>query len=247
MDSMNYLAAINWNEFTAIATGVLALGLIPTGIGIWVTYKAAKDDLHATQDAARIAQAAAREQIEASHRPLLIEVPPDGPVSYDPLVIHPAGDVPRVRTEFPGGHVANLDPRQVYVHLDGPWASVAVSLRNVGRGLAVINPQEIRAVGERLGQMHSCQVSHERLPPGESTRVLCTPRLIHGMAATYPWVWELFVPYRDFAGRQLTVAVIRLEQRHAEDPWHLWDVRQSAPEDVTFPAVDQLATRVPEA
>jgi hypothetical protein len=24
-------------------------------------------------------------------------------------------------------------------------------------------------------------------------------------------------------------------------------VRQSAPEDVTFPAVDQLATRVPEA
>jgi hypothetical protein len=32
---------MNWREFTAIATGVLALGLIPTAIGIWVTYKAA--------------------------------------------------------------------------------------------------------------------------------------------------------------------------------------------------------------
>jgi len=27
---------MDWNEFTAIATGVLALGLIPTAIGIFV-------------------------------------------------------------------------------------------------------------------------------------------------------------------------------------------------------------------
>jgi hypothetical protein len=231
---MSYLAATDWNEVTAIATSVLALGLIFTVIGIRLTYKAATDDIHATKEAARIAQAAAREQIEASHRPLLIEVPPDGPISYDPLVIHPLGDAPRIHTEFAGGHVADFDPRQIYVHLGGPWASVAVPLRNVGRGLAVIDPQEIRAVGERLGEMHSRQVSHERVPPGESTRVLCTPRMTPGVA-DYPWVWELFVPYKDFAGRQLTVAVVRLIQDYPEDDWHLWDVSQTAPEDVTFP------------
>jgi len=43
---------MDWNQVTAIATSVLALGLIPTAIGIWVTYKAATDDLRATQHAA---------------------------------------------------------------------------------------------------------------------------------------------------------------------------------------------------
>ncbi|HTZ64727.1 MAG TPA: hypothetical protein VMB51_11545 [Solirubrobacteraceae bacterium] len=239
---MSYIAATDWNEVTAIATSLLALGLIPTAIGIWVTYKAAKDDLHATQDAAQKAEAAAREQIAASHRPLLIEVAPDGPIACDPLIIHPAGDVPRIHTEFSGGHVADLDPRQVYVHLGGPWASVVVPLRNVGRGLAVIDPQEIRVVGERLGAMHSSKVSHERVPPNESTRILCTPRMTPG-AADYPWVWELFVPYKDFAGRQLTVAVVRLIQDYPKEDWRLWDVRQSAPEDVTFPKAPQHMSR----
>lgn len=32
---------MNWSEFTAIATCVLALGLIPTAIGLLITYKAA--------------------------------------------------------------------------------------------------------------------------------------------------------------------------------------------------------------
>jgi hypothetical protein len=57
---------MDWNEFTAIATGVLALGLIPTAIGIWVTYKAATDDLRATQQAAEVAQRASRDELQAT-------------------------------------------------------------------------------------------------------------------------------------------------------------------------------------
>jgi hypothetical protein len=53
--------------------------------------------------------------------------------------------------------------------------------------------------------------------------------------ADYPWVWELFIPYKDFAGRQLTVAVVRLVQDDTKADWRLWDARQSTPEDVTFP------------
>jgi hypothetical protein len=124
---------MNWNEVTAIATGVLALGLIPTAIGIWVTYKAATDDLHATQDAAEAAQQASRDelqatreatqtaqvmaqcQIEASYRPLLIDVVPSGPISViDPLMI---GSPRRIKVEFPGGHSGAFDPRQIYVAL----------------------------------------------------------------------------------------------------------------------------------
>jgi hypothetical protein len=119
---------MDWTEFTAIATGVLALGLIPTAIGIWVTYKAATDDLHATQHAAELAQRASRDelqatseatqtaqaqrQLEASYRPLLIDVVPTGPISpNDP----PFVTTGRIKVEFPGGHADIFDPRQIYV------------------------------------------------------------------------------------------------------------------------------------
>jgi hypothetical protein len=122
---------LDWNEFTAIATGVLALGLIPTAIGIWITYKAATDDLHATQRAAELAlmasreelqatreatqtaQAMAQRQLEASYRPLLIDVVPSGPISAsDPIEV---GVGKRIKVKFPGGHSDNFDPRQIYV------------------------------------------------------------------------------------------------------------------------------------
>lgn len=65
-------SSLDWVEMTAIATTVLASGLGLTAIGVVVTSKAAKDDLIATRDAAQA-------QIEASHRPLLIDVTPTAP------------------------------------------------------------------------------------------------------------------------------------------------------------------------
>jgi hypothetical protein len=124
---------VDWNEFTAIATGVLALGLIPTAIGIWITYKAATDDLHATQRAAELALMASREelqatreatqtaqemaqrQLEASYRPLLIDGVRTGPVSENDRV--PITSEGRINIEFPGGHGDAFDPRQIYVAL----------------------------------------------------------------------------------------------------------------------------------
>ena len=238
---------MNWTEFTAIATGVLALGLIPTAIGIWVTYKAATDDLHATQRAAELAQRASHDelqatreatqtaqamgqrQIEASYRPLLIDVVPSGPVSEnDRVLIASEG---RIKVEFPGGHGDVFDPRQIYVALSGGRMNIAIPLRNVGNGLAVLLQALITAGGQRIGAMEGTTVQSKLVPPGETTRVVCAPRLTQLEAASYPWVVIVKVPYQDFTGGQPTIARIWLEQRFKETEWLLHGIDQLIGDD----------------
>jgi hypothetical protein len=233
---------MDWSEFTAIATGVLALGLIPTAIGIWITYKAATDDLHATQQAAEAAQRAshdeleatreatqtartmAQRQLEASYRPLLIGVVPTGPVSRNDPVLVAAPT--QMEIEFPGGHSDTIDSRRTYVALSGGRINIAVPLRNVGNGLAVVFPALITVVGQRIGSMEGTSVQSKLVPPGETTRVVCAPRLTQLEAASYPWVVILTVPYQDFADGQQTIARVFLEQRYKESEWVLKDIDQ---------------------
>jgi len=244
---MSYVATTDWNEVTAIATAALAGLTFVLAIAAIIAARYAKrdidtqlqtsaEDLQVTREATEAAQAAAQRQIEASHRPLLIDVAPHGPISINDEVLETRSS-PTIRMEFPGGHIAESDPRQGYIHLDGPWASIAVPLRNVGRGLAVIDPRGVRVVGGGLGEMAGCTVRRERVPPGETTRVLCTPRLIQGFVPPYPWAWEVLVPYRDFEGGQAAVAVVRLERMAEEAGWHLVDIKQVAPQDIALPPV----------
>jgi hypothetical protein len=233
---------MDWSEFTAIATGVLALGLIPTAIGIWITYKAATDDLHATQRAAELALMASREelqamreatqtaqemaqrQLESSYRPLLIDVVPTGPVSQNDPVLVAAPTLMEI--EFPGGHSDTIDSRQTYVALSGGRINIAVPLRNVGNGLAVVLPALITVVGQRIGGMEGSSIQSKLVPPGETTRVVCAPRLTQLEAASYPWVVILTVPYQDFADGQQTIARVFLEQRYKEGVWVLSGIDQ---------------------
>jgi hypothetical protein len=250
---------MDWNEVTAIATGVLALGLIPTAIGIWVTYKAATDDLHATQHAAEVAQrashdelqatreatqtaqATAQRQLEASYRPLLIDVVPSGPVSEnDRVLIASQG---RINVKFPGGHSDGFDPRQIYVGLSGGRINIAVPLRNVGSGVAVVLPALIWGGGQRIGTMEGCDVQSKLVPPGETTRVACAPRLTQQEMADYPWVVILHVPYQDFAGGQLTIARVMLEQRYKETEWVLHAIDQLIGDDARE-QMDKMRSRL---
>lgn len=250
---------MDWNEVTAIATGVLALGLIPTAIGIWVTYKAATDDLRATQHAAEVAQrashdelqatreatqtaqATAQRQLAASYRPLLIDVVPSGPVSEnDRVLIASQG---RINVEFPGGHTDGFDPRQIYVGLSGGRINIAVPLRNVGSGVAVVLPALIWVGGQRIGTMEGCDVQSKLVPPGETTRVVCAPRLTQQEMADYPWVVILHVPYQDFAGGQLTIARVMLEQRYKETEWVLHAIDQLIGDDARE-QMDKMRSRL---
>jgi hypothetical protein len=239
MSNMGYLAATDWAKITAeatvwlaVVTAVLAAAAIVAAVFTWRGLRTAAEDLRATQDATTVAQEMAQRQIEASYRPLLIDVPPYGPIDpNDPLVS--ADDSPRIRLDFPGGHTDFADPRQIYVHLSGPRANIAIPLRNVGQGLAVVDPALVSVFGQRIGEMEPPVVQRKRIPPGEITRILCTPRLVSpGLGvATYPWVLEVRVQYSDFIGGQGAVVVVYLEQQFSDAEWLLKDVEQIPPDE----------------
>jgi hypothetical protein len=234
---------VDWNEFAAIATGALAvfaaiaaryarLAALYAKRDIEVQLEASHDELEAAREATETAQAMAQRQIEvsqrqleASYRPLLIDVVPTGPVSpNDPLA---SGLGHRIKVEFPGGHSDNFDPREIYVGLSGGRMNIAVPLRNVGNGVAVIVPNLIWVGGQRvIVPMEGTIVQSKLVPPGETTRVVCAPRLTQQEMADYPWVVILHVPYWDFAGGQLTIARVMLEQRFKETEWILRGIDQ---------------------
>src|ERR1035441_7896345 len=80
--------------------------------------------------------------------------------------------------------------------------NIAVPLRNVGSGLAVVLPALITAGGQRIGAIEGTYVQSKLVPPGETTRVVCAPRLTQLEAASYPWIVILKVPYQDFTAGQ---------------------------------------------
>jgi hypothetical protein len=230
------LASTDWAKVTAEATialaaitAVLAVAAIAAAWFAARGLRAASADLKATQEATVVTREMGQRQIDAAHRPLLIDVAPAGPVGgNDPLL--PAYDAPRIRLDFPGGHTDDIDPRKIYVHLSGPRINIAIPLRNVGNGLAVINQRTIIVLGQRIDEIRDCLVQRPRVPPGETTRIICAPPLVQGEVADYPWGVTVAIGYDDFLGRQGAIAVVHLEQPYRESDWVLKDVEQDLPE-----------------
>jgi hypothetical protein len=234
---MSYVAATDWNEVTAIATALLAvLTFLLVIAALFAARYARRDieaqlqtsaeDLKATRDATEAAQAAVQRQIEASRLPLLIDVTETTSVDsdLDPRKL--------VALSFPGGHeVEEWDWRRVYVGYPARCVCVAVPLRNVGSGLAVIDVKGIRVIGDGLDrEILGREVHRERVPPGETTRILCT----HGVVPSAERRdLHLLVPYRDFADEQPTVADVRLE-RVQGDQWRVRSVMPVAPENISL-------------
>lgn len=246
----NVLAANpNWGETTAIATivlavltGVLALAAIAAAVLARRGLRTAAEDLQVSRDATRTTQENADRQMEAEHRPLLIDVAPGSSVSdvLLPPTRFPVGELltqgqPYVQMHFPRGHSINIDPYRVYVHIAAGWAYVGIPLRNVGRGLATIDPDDIRLFGPGLEQLEQCEVLRERVPAGESSRILCTSHYNHTHQTRFPHVLTLLVPYRDFLGGQLAVAYVDLVQREMDESWSLAGIKQVRPADIALP------------
>lgn len=240
---MDHMASINWSEITALATGVLALLTLALVIVAGIAARYAKrdieahlrtsaDDLRATREATQAAQEAATRQLRASYRPLLIELPPYGPYDENDEVLEGGPNAGLVLLTFPGGHQGTAYPRGVFVEPSGPRINVSVLLRNVGNGLAVINPGEVQLLGQRMLPQRQGEyltdVERPRVPPNETTRIIHAPTISQTEMATYPWVLTLRVPYWDFAGEECWVALIHLEQAFQNDPWKLHWIRHEA-------------------
>ncbi len=229
MRHMAYLAVIDWSEITALATVALVLAASAAALyakrDIEAHLRISADDLHATREATKAAQEAAQRQLRASYRPLLVEVPPHGPPDESDRALVAGPNKGRVRLKFPGGHEDETDPGAVYVALSGPRINVAVPLRNVGNGLAVIHPMQVQLLGPRMLKQRVGEwltvVERPRVPPGETTRILHAPQISATEMADYPWDLTLRVPYWDFAAEEGWVALIYLQQAYQGDPWLL--------------------------
>ncbi len=233
---MAYMAAIDWSEVTALATIALVLAASAAALyakrDIEAHLSTSAEDLHATREATKAAQGAAQRQLQASYRPLLIEALPDGPPDESDRALVAGPNRGRVQLRFPGGHEDFADPRVVYVALSGPRINVAVPLRNVGNGLAVIHPMQVQLLGQRMLSQRVGEfltvVERPRVPPGETTRILHAPTISPTEMADYPWVLTLRVPYWDFAAEEGWVALIYLEQAFRDDPWSLRWIKHEA-------------------
>lgn len=192
---------------------------------------ATANEIAATREAAEQQVAAARQQLDAEHLPFLIEVLPTGPVfpdmgARDNPVIAPGSsrrDIPQtIPLAFDHAReVEEVDPRHVVVRIDGGMVFVSLPLRNVGRGLAIIDTANITLSGSPWigGLKTHPRAQPERVPVGETTRIYVISEYVTASSPQGPTRmtpddrWSLRVPYRDFAWRQPSVAEIVLGYR----------------------------------
>jgi hypothetical protein len=198
----------------------------------------AQDEITAMRETTAEQVAAARNQLDASHRPLLIEVMSSDPIPEDlethdnPDIVAAPGRVisQRITLELPGAPDEEIEPCKVFVRLASGSAFVSVPLRNIGRGLAVIDNDGVLIRGPALADLQAASVSRQRVPVGGTTRVTIRARFVTGSKLLTPGDrWLMTVPYADFAGRQQTTAAVSLAcLREPDGPWHVVDVSNPA-------------------
>jgi hypothetical protein len=217
---MDVIAATDWTKVTAqatialaIVTAVLASAAI---VAAWYARRglqAAAADLKATQ--------------EASRRPLLVDVAPDESIRSDKArsVSRSSGSI---RLTFGDGHSDQIDPRQAYVHLSDRYLYAAVPLRNVGTGLALIDPINVMVLSDSISESMWGEVDRPRVAPNERTRVLCRGTIY--LQPDYPWLVTIGVTYYDFLGGQQTITLIDLEQLDPDANWIIRSIKHELPE-----------------
>lgn len=222
-------------DLTATATLILAgitLALVAATVTLVCATRAGTNQ--ARRDAQREIDVMQR-QLEAEYRPLLIEVLPTGPILPDmgarpsPNVAAHRQDEQPLTIEIKFGQTAGVefDPRLVYMRLEGGAVYLSVPLRNVGRGLAVIDSSSIDLHGVALGSVRERMARRQRVPVGETTRIEVISHYQVGVQIGQAKDWSLHVRYVDFAGEQRTHATIRLECPDGpQGPWYVVGVDQ---------------------
>jgi hypothetical protein len=191
-------------------------------------------------------------QMGAGYRPLLVDVLVTAPVPSDmgarDGVERAGGPNETVRdpgltveTKLPGIEPTLIDPRSAFVEFQAGKIYVSVPLRNVGRGLAVIDAGGVELTGPLVGPLEYRTVQRCHVPVGETTRIdlICVylrrqaADLAEQGSAMRGIAWQLAVPYCDFAGEQRTVASLQIVCR-GEDvrgPWFVERVEQKSARD----------------
>ncbi len=223
-------------DMTATATLILAGITLGLAVATVALVKATRRGTgQARKDAAQQV-AMMQRQIDAEHRPLLIEVLPSGPILPDMgarpnpnIAGHRQGEAPKtILLKYGQREGIEIDPRAVFVGLDGGSAYVSVPLRNVGRGLAVVDPESIEISGVALGTVKGQPTARrQRVPVGETTRIDLVAHYRVGEPIGEATDWLVRVSYRDFAGEQPACAKIHLRCPDGpQGPWYVVGVDQ---------------------
>ncbi len=250
------------DNLTAIATLALAgITLVLVFATIWLVLSTRAGTAQARADAKAELKVLER-QVGSGYRPLLVDVltsaraPDDMGAEYDVewwqnpnASIHEPGPV--VWTKLPAMERRMFDPRTAFVLFQGGKIFLSVPLRNVGRGLAVIDGDGVELTGSLVGDIEWRTIQRHHVPVGETTRVdlitvahrwdnsyeVVPGRVMFGIA------WELAVPYLDFAGQQRTIARLRIVCRgeQVEGPWLVERVDQWSPNE-DEPRIRELPT-----
>jgi len=238
------------DSLTAIATLVLAgITLALVFATIWLVISTRAGTSQARADAKAELEVLER-QVRSGYRPLLVDVlitartPDDMGAEYNiewsqganASVREPG---PVVWTKLPGMERRVFDPRTAFVLFQGGKIFLSIPLRNVGRGLAVIDGAGVELTGSLVGDIEWRTIQRHHVPVGETTR-------IDLITVAHPWdnsyevtpgrvmfgiAWELAVPYLDFAGEQRTIARLQVVCRgeQVEGPWLVERVDQEPP------------------
>lgn len=240
---------------TLILSGITLALVVATVALVWATRAG-------TAEARRDAKAELdllQRQIGAGYRPLLVDVllgaptPPD--MGARQLTVQ-LGDDPtargaamRVETKLPGIEPTLIDPRSVFVLFQAMKIYISVPLRNVGRGLAVIDGGNVELRGPLVGALEYRTIQRYHVPVGETTRIDLIATYLRQQARDLTTqghtlrgiVWELLVPYTDFAGQQRTVSRLEMVCRgdDVKGPWLVERVAQlpKAPASADPPVV----------
>jgi hypothetical protein len=185
-----------------------------------------------------------RRQVAAGYQPLLVDVLTAAPVPEDMgarldveqqpspnVTVHHPGPV--VETKLPGMQPEYFDPRTVFVKVDAAKVFLSVPLRNVGRGLAIIDGAGAGIGGPGIGELVYRAVERYHVPVNETTRIDIITRYAMGEPIPTGTVWRLQVPYVDFVGTQRTVVTLQLVCRgdDAQGPWLVERVEQETAGD----------------
>lgn len=208
---------------TAISTLVLALFTIALVVVTGLTvrhaqraYNAERIDAIKDRDTQLKAIGA---QIMAQYRPTLIEVQPSGPI-YPEMGAQTTPTGQQLLDFQFGTFKEKVDPRVPFVHLTPTEIIISFALRNVGFGLAIIDPEKVRFFGPEIAAFALPEVHRPRVPVGETARLDFQARF--KSPGTMPRLedWVFYVEYTDYRGLQPIVAGFGLRQ----DPMDQWYV-----------------------
>ena len=261
------LAAPPMADLTATATFVLAAITLVLAVAVIALVIATRTATARARADSRAALAVLRRQVGSGYRPLLVDVLMTAPVADDmgaqydlPRNAEPNEAVrypgPVVQTKLPGIEPRLFDPRSVFVLFEAEQIYISVPLRNVGRGLAVIDGGGVELTGPLVGAREYGAIQREHVPVGETTRVdlVVTHLSQEGSELAGHWgmrgvAWQLTVPYCDFAREQRTVARLEIVCHGDEvnGPWLVERVEQESPRDPLGQDQSLTAGEAPDA